>query len=490
MRGGGALRRALGAGAAGEARNAGERRIAGAMALQLAARVTGMVVGLITLPLLARTLGASGFGTYTAALAYVSIFGVMTDFGLTAAAMLKMTSEPEREGDWLSALSSLRTLLALGLAAVAAMLVPVALGTEGDVRLVALILCLTIVFGSAQSLMSVFASRLRPGIPLVLTVVQAALWLGTVIALAIADAEPVTVALAYTAMLGAMAVLQVLAARRVVRVSWAGAGGYWRELLRYAVPIGLGALFISTYLKIDAVLLHELADPAEAGVYGGAYRFFEPLTLLPGAIMAALFPVLSAAPERRAALVQRGAELMLALGLPGLAISLPLADPLVELVLGDGFERSAGLLPILMVAFVSICFGNLAGFLAPVLGLQWRIAIYSGIGAVLNVALNLILIPPHGAYGSAWATVATEVVTMVLLLATCLRALQLRLAPGRLVRIVVAAALTFGVAALLANVGLLVALPAAGAVYLGALLGLGAVRIDELRALRAPPQGH
>ena len=107
--------------------------------------------------------------------------------------------------------------------------------------------------------------------------------------------------------------------------------------------------------------------------------------------------------------MQRCAETMAAIGVPVLAGSIALSGELVNLLYGVGYARAAALIPILMIAFVSICFGSLAGYMAPILRLNWRLALYSGAGAIANVVLNLVLIPRYGAFGSAWATVITEV---------------------------------------------------------------------------------
>jgi O-antigen/teichoic acid export membrane protein len=138
-----------------------------------------------------------------------------------------------------------------------------------------------------------------------------------------------------------------------------------------------------------------------------------------------------------------------------------------------------------MGAFVSICFGALAGFISPLFGLQWRLALFSAIGAAVNVGMNVVLIPSYGAYGSAWATLATELLTMTLMMATTLRALRLRPRLGRMARTVVAAAVMAGVMLLLRPLGLAPALVGGGLTYAIALPAFGIVSLDELRALRA-----
>jgi O-antigen/teichoic acid export membrane protein len=194
-------------------------------------------------------------------------------------------------------------------------------------------------------------------------------------------------------------------------------------------------------------------------------------------------------PDRVRRLVQRAAELLAIISLPILAITLALSDQIVHLLFGPGYARTAQVLPILMIAFVSICFGSLAGFLAPLLNLNWRLAIYSAIGAIANVVLNVVLIPKYGALGSAWVTVVTEVLTMTLMLGTALLALRLRVKPWRLLATVLVAAVMTGAMALAAPLGLFPAGIVGGIVYVVGLFALRVIDLDELRSLRAQRTG-
>ena len=427
------LRALLNPGEAGEAKTAPNRQIASNIGLQYVGRFVGLAVGVVTVPLLARSLGASEFGIYTAALAYVGIFSSLTEFGLSSAATMRMSQDPDNEGDWLGALASLRTVFSLGACLACIAFIPIGFD-ESEPRVVALILTGTILFAGAASLMSVFQSRLRAAVPLAINVLQSVLWLTVVVALTTSGAGPVAIAIGYTVTLGIVAAVQVYAARRVAHGSWRRVRERWSSLLSIAVPLGLASVFISIYFSLDSVLLLNIGGAEEAGIYGAAYRILMPLLFLPQVIMGALFPVMSALrgtdDARLQRIVQRCAVYLAVVSVPLLAVSLVLSPQLIELLFGDGYEETATVLPILMIALVSIGYGTLAGFLAPVLGLQWRLTLYAGVGALVNVALNVALIPEYGAVGSAWATVITEILTMVLLLGTCLAGLRLRLRIG------------------------------------------------------------
>jgi len=480
-------RRLLQTGAAGDAGSAGATLIASNVVIQIAARVVTMAIGVLTAALTARTLKTGGYGVWSGVSSYTGLFAVLTDLGFVTVATQRMATEPEREAEWLGALVGVRIAISLLIASLCAASVPLLLRSTGHSHAVAYIMTTTMLAGGAASLLTVFQSRLRSGVVLSFTVLQWLLWLAAVVVLHVEHASVVAFALANTAILFAIAALQIQASRRFVEIAWRAGLRLWRPLVRQAVPLGVATIMITIYYQVDSVLLLALAGTRETGLYGAAYGFLGPLTFLPAAIMGSFFPVLSAIhkrdPDRSRRLVQVCADVMAVIGLPILAGAIALSAPIIHLIYGSEFSRAGGLLPILMVAFVVICFGTLAGNLSILLGLQWRFAVYTTIGALANVALNLILIPPYGAYGSAWATVATETLTMALMLFTSLRSIHLRLRAPKMLRATALAAGMTGVMVLARPLGLIPAGTIGVLVYACGLLALRIVNREELRAL-------
>lgn len=482
-------RRLLHGGAAGDAGAAEGRHIVSNVVVQLAARVITLCVSVVTVSLTARTLLPNGYGVWSGVSSYVALFSVLTDLGFTTAAMQRMSAEPERESEWLGALAGARTALSVVATAVCVLCIPLFLTNQGDSYVVALVLATTILSTGAATLMAVFQSRLRSGLALSFTVLQSFVWLGAVVFLAAINASVIGFAIAYTLLIAFTSCLQFVATRRLAHIAWRAGRALWRPLIRVAIPLGIAGVFITVYYQIDSVLLLQISGRHEAGIYGAAYGFLSPLGFLPTAVMVSFFPVLSAVhltdPARVRRLVQICADMMGVISLPILAGTIALSNQIVHLLYGSEFSRAGGVLPILMIAFVSICFGSLAGFLAPIVKLQWRLALYSGVGAAANVALNVVLIPSYGAYGSAWATVATEILTMILMLSTSLRRLRLRLSPWKLVRILVLAFAMTGVMILARPLGLFPAGIIGSLFYACGLLAARIVNVGELRSLRA-----
>jgi PST family polysaccharide transporter len=480
--------RLLSAGAAGDAGTAGASHIVSNIGVQLAARALSMVVSVFTVSLTARTLDPGGFGVYNGMAAYVGLFTVLTDLGFTQASMQRMASDPEHESEWLGALAGARGALSLIAATVCAITIPLFLSNAHHGHLVGWIITITILSGGPQALMAVFQSRLRSGLALSFSVLQSFAWLAIVIVLAALHASVVAFAAANVAVLIVIATFQIRITSRAATIAWRAGVKLWRPLLGVALPVGIAYVLITIYYQIDSVLLLQLAGPRETGIYSAAYRFLAPLLFLPAAIMSSFFPVLSAVqrdnPQRVLRLVQVCADMMAVISLPILAVTIALSGAIVHLLFGAGFERTAGVLPILMIAFVSICYGNLAGFLAPLLKLQWRLALYSGIGAAANVILNVVLIPKYGAFGSAWATVATEVLTMMLMLVTCVRALRLKIVPGKMLKTVALTAAMTGIMFLARPLGLFPAGIIGALTYAAGLHVLRIFSWQELRSLK------
>lgn len=481
-------RRLLHGGAAGDAGVATGRHIASNVAVQLAVRAITMSASVITVSFTARALHPSGYGVWTATGAYIALFAVFTELGLTTAAMQKMAAEPEREAEWLGALTSSRTALSIAATVLCAASIPFVLSHTDSTQAVALILTPTILSSGAATLITVFSARLRAGLALSFSVLQSFLWVIAVLTLYSTHASIVAFACAYTALIALISALQIQTTRKYARIAVRAGIRLWRPLLRVAIPLGVASVFITIYYQIDSVLLLQIAGSEEAGIYGAAYGFLGPLTFLPTAVMSSFFPVMSAVhgedPARVRRLVQIAADWMAVISLPILAGTIALSDQIIHLLYGSSFADAGGLLPILMIAFVSICFGSLAGFTSPILGLQWRLALYSGIGALANIALNVALIPRYGAHGSAWATVATEILTMIMMLTTVLRKLTMRLSPWKLLRTVALAAAMTGLMLLARPLGLIPAGLIGVVFYLTGLFAVRIVNLQELRALR------
>jgi O-antigen/teichoic acid export membrane protein len=259
--------------------------------------------------------------------------------------------------------------------------------------------------------------------------------------------------------------------------------------MRSGLPIGLATFLILAYGKIDQLLVFEIAGERDAGLYGAVYRVLSQGTYLPFAIITTLFPIMAATQaagrERLQGLLQDAFDYLAIASFPWLPITLVAATPIVRLLFGAEFEDAASALPILMGAFIPISFWYVTSRAMLAMDLQATLARYAVLGLVVNVVLNLLLIPPYGFLAAAWVTVGTELLALALTFGAVRRETALRVSLKRIARTAVAAVLLgfalWLVESLGAGLGLILA--AAAVVYPTLLLSLRALTPAQVRHL-------
>lgn len=378
-------------------------------------RVATMVVGMGVTVWMARYLGPAGFGMLSYAISFVALFGFLTYLGLDGIATRELVRTPERRDEILGTTLALRFAGALAIVATVfsfAMLRP---GPEESRWLMAVV-AVGAVFDSVDAVDFWFQSRVRSRVSV--TVRSVAFFAGAVakVALILAGAPLVAFALAQAGQHGVKAVGYVVAYRRDtgrlsrLRFSMARA----KAMLSQSWPLILSSAGALVYLKIDQVMLAQMKGPAEVGMYSVAARVSEVWYFIPLTIATSVFPSLVKMRETDADAYRRRLQhaynVVAWLSL-GVAVTVTLlARPVVDFLYGDEYHRAAGVLAIHVWTCPAIFMGAILSKWLVAEGLLIFSLTRHGLGAVVNVALNLVLIPRYGAEGAAVATLASYTV--------------------------------------------------------------------------------
>ena len=191
---------------------------------------------------------------------------------------------------------------------------------------------------------------------------------------------------------------------------------YWRRFLRSSLVLGVGLAISQVYFRIDALLLALLRPSREVGLYGASYKFVELTEVFLGAVIVSLVPTLTSMAAQRdprfAAVSRRAFEMLAAITAPVTLVLLLAPHELLRLTAGSKYESAANALQILAVYPI----------LAGATGLFWRMLIAAHherllLGSavsilIVNVVLNLILIPPYGYRAAAATSIASEAVLL------------------------------------------------------------------------------
>jgi O-antigen/teichoic acid export membrane protein len=464
----------------------GARRAVVDIVVQVLGRFGNLALGVAVTLVLVHALGPRGFGQWSTILAVTQIAVGFGDLGLTQVTIVHAVADRDHESFWVGALMTLRTALALPIM-LGAIIAVFAVMAGHNERVAGVLLAATIIVGAPSAVSVVFELRVRNDISTAILTVNSVLWLVGVIMVSGGGIE--SFAAVFLLVSAITTALTVALAGRQGRPRFSHSWHRWPPLLRVGVGVGAAGILVTTYVKLDQILVFEFAGSRQAGLYGAAYRILDQAQFIPIAVMTTLFPLIASSYpvdiQRVRRLLQMAAEYLAMGSLGALAFTIAAAKPVMVLLFGRQFAPAAPALPVLMAAFVSISFGYLLGHMVVILRLQKLFVIYAAAALAVNVCLNVLLIPSYGFQAAAWVTLVTELLVMTLTARSVLRRLHMTPDLTRLARIFGAAApmgaVVFAARAAGLPLGLLVAI--AIILYPGLLLVSRALSPRQILAL-------
>lgn len=364
---------------------------------------------------LARTLGVAGYGVVAVAQAVVLYLAQFVDFGIETLGNTEIAEDNRRIDTDAPAILTVRTLCALAGASVASVLALTFIpAPDGPIIAAAVFIVGPLAASTRFVHMGLENARPVGGS----RVISEAIILGVVLLLVRGMADLWAVPLAQISGECAAALfLLVLLRRRGHRMPLRWDVGKMKAVLRRSWPIMAHSLLGLMIFNADLVFLRILGGPEDAGHYAAAYTLVSFL-LNTGAMYAfSLLPTLTRLkddPEAETHLYQSAMAQVTAAVLPTAVGTTLLAGGIIQLVFGEGYEASAWALTILIWSVPLSLFRTV-----PMAGLIARkrqdLLLRTTTGAaVMNVVLNIILIPPYGIAGAAGATLATELTRTIL----------------------------------------------------------------------------
>ncbi|MGC8885156.1 MAG: flippase [Candidatus Nanoarchaeia archaeon] len=189
-----------------------------------------------------------------------------------------------------------------------------------------------------------------------------------------------------------------------------------RTMLKEAWPFGIAGVLASICFWTDSVMLAFFQGNVAVGLYNAAYRIIMVLLVLPGIFNTVLFPVMSRLYQHtnHKIAIQYFLKGMLLLGLPiGVGITV-LANKIMLFLFGTEYLPAATALKLLVWSGTFIFLNQAYSAFFGSKNVQIIIAKIIGTGAIINVVLNLFLIPKYSYVGASITTIATEVLIFVM----------------------------------------------------------------------------
>lgn len=185
-----------------------------------------------------------------------------------------------------------------------------------------------------------------------------------------------------------------------------------KQILFAGWPFALSGILSIFLTNTDILIIGWFKSASDVGLYSAVVRIVGLLYILPAILTTTLMPIFSKLAynddQKFRKIFEQGLKILFLIALPIVFGGTILAKPIIEFIFGKNYLEAASSFAILNLTI-------LANFSAGIMmnaifayNKQKFLAIYTAIGAILNVILDLILIPPFGILGSAYATLISQ----------------------------------------------------------------------------------
>ncbi|NDJ76122.1 MAG: oligosaccharide flippase family protein, partial [Chloroflexi bacterium] len=398
-----------------------KRAARNAMALTLASiSAKGLLFGWLLV--LARWLGTEGYGIYGTIGAMLAIGATIPELGMGQIVVRDVAKRPQDAGRYLASTLALQPFFAtLGYGSL--MIAALLLGYSAEIRT---LLALAAVSLLIDALGNMCHNQLLAIERMVITAIVSTAHVVVLIGLA---ALLLSLGGGLWGLYAATITAGLLRTGVYWIIAWRGFGirpvfpvdrMVSRGLVLNGTPLALSAFLTLTYQHTDKLLSTALIGEESTGqLTAGFVVVFGVIELLSTTVLVAVFPMMSRTfgdglREMFEFMIEKLSFFNLVLSLPiAIYISL-LAVPLSSLVFGPEYTRTADILQILIWYTVVTMVVNVFAQAMLVQNRQTRLLVIRAGGLVLNVILNLILLPTIGVTGAAIATLCAELVILVL----------------------------------------------------------------------------
>jgi O-antigen/teichoic acid export membrane protein len=366
-----------------------------------------------------RTLGDMRFGQYSIVLAFVGIFSIFAELGMSQYVMREMARDRSKIRVYFWNLVALRVILAL----IGMIIIPLAgLGIGYSEEIIFGILVYTssfILAAFSVPLGSVLAADERLGINTIANIVGQLTFIVLGSIFLYTGMSFIWLIIANLLSLIPRIIISIWTIRRlhVSDLPFQLDPKLWPHIIRSGIPFGIVSLMLMIALSIDTVMLSWFTTEETVGFYNVSYNLVIAMMVFFGGFKEAIVPSLSKVYVKDPTQVEKwyyhSVKMIAIISIPITVGGFLIAYPLIRFLYTDAFLPSALGLQILIWDVPLLMFAGFCGNITTIIGAERSAARINTINTAANVVLNLIFIPLYGLIGAAVVTVLTDLISSI-----------------------------------------------------------------------------
>ena len=367
----------------------------------------------LALAYLARYLKEAEFGKFSFAVAFTTIALIFIDLGLNPLFVREISRKRELAGKYISHAVVIKSILSFA-SFIAVMIIVNLMGYPDDIRKIVYVMFASVILKSfTDNFSSIFQAFEEMQWDSLLKIIRAVILTGLVFFSLAKGYSLLTIVWMYAATeVIVLALCILILFTKFIKSIAKVQKDILVNLAFESLPFALTVLFYSIYFYIDSVMLSYMRGVYEVGIYSAAYSLTLALIFIPTIYINSIFPSLSKfyvnSMESLKFAYKKSLLYISVVALPMTIILFFLSEEIIYFLYGGEFSNSALVFKIIAITifFRFVTFVNAITILS--VDKQKQRLYSQAITAILNIILNLILIPAYGYIGAAVATVITE----------------------------------------------------------------------------------
>ncbi len=217
----------------------------------------------------------------------------------------------------------------------------------------------------------------------------------------------------------AVALFIVLRKANLHRLTWNWP--FFVVIIKKSLPYALVTFLMACYYRIDSVMLERMlpdgTGAVQSGVYASAFRLMDTLAMIAYLFSVILLPLFSKMLKQRedvVPVVRTSFSLLTLFSVSAVVILYVYREPVIRMFYPDIAESSVAVFRLIIFGLIPIAMTYLFGTLLTANGSMKVLNLIAVVGIVINVTVNLLLIPRMQACGSAVASFCTQFVVSAL----------------------------------------------------------------------------
>lgn len=433
-------------------------KIASNTIVQIVGRIVVLVLSLVSIKLITTYLGPSGTGYYNTVITYLSFIIVIADFGLFSVIVREVSKRPEEIKKLFSNVFTLRFVSAIAITALA-VIISSFTNYSAEIKTGIWLAALFPVFNLAASVYDMYYQYKLQMHKVVCAEVASKLFVVLLIyyfAKSGMGYYPIIFTISLSAIL--IFLVKAIISRKNLPLRFDFDTKTVKEIIKMSLPLGVIFVVNNIYFKIDTLLLFYFKGATDVGIYSVSYRVLETTLFAGSYLTSSLKPLLSTSinndKEKAQKAIGIGATYLAWLGL---AITIACVTFPKEIILFlSNYQFLAGYKALTILGITS-CLIYVSGLFGEILiAKDWRKAmiILSGSILIVNVTLNLYLIPRYSYTGAALATMISEVILLTATYQVTKHIINIKIDFAKIAKLILIALICIGLGFLIKNTGI------------------------------------